>query len=743
MRKIIFLLLFPFFIICQENKQYDRVLSFSDFDHELKKSINSGENYVLENCKIEYIPSVDSIYLDSIFIKGTYSNFYGNGYGLCINGDLITKEASEFPTIELLNCDFVTLKGNLAYTMPVVLRNLHLNNFNFIYNKEYIELSDGGERPLMFLDSIYANKIKIQFAENTRDVVLGLSNSEVAFNIKVEGQWNDQMSSRFMGTNSIEFSSNFCMFLNNDINTISISNINGVDISRNQFCYARLSGYLGYVNLFENQLDANDCLGKRVVKQVSENEFKIDNWNSLIVQAKIARFQSDGNKFTNVTKYLDTDTLINIIEKNAITPYMLSSEFEFNTHPTQEDDDFSLGQADRNRKLSPKQIRILKKYYQENDSLKITYSRRASYLIDRSEIQYCSSMNDTVSGHFSFRSNIVDNLTLQNLVVDSIFLYSNSFSDYTKIKLDQSILKLGFSYKNKFYSGFEYYDEIKNELQTEEYKNKLKELVSQYRQIINVFHLKGYSEKNLAVFQLKDLEMTQKSYDYYTDPTLNNWFNWKGNQFLKIYSDYGQNPFKALSFCFWTMLYFASFYFFFYSDWDKIDRGFLMQKFNSVMDYFTSEKRIEDFYADEHEREITSFKEFRDTLNENKIYMPSMLVSLAKPIYQISFLRYSLLKFLYRKAEFMAGRKWKDLDLKEHYFIGTLTFFLVLSYIIYLVFIRALNSIVLSINAFSTLGFGQIPVRGFTKYVAIIEGFIGWFLLSVFIVSLLNQMMSV
>ena len=49
----------------------------------------------------------------------------------------------------------------------------------------------------------------------------------------------------------------------------------------------------------------------------------------------------------------------------------------------------------------------------------------------------------------------------------------------------------------------------------------------------------------------------------------------------------------------------------------------------------------------------------------------------------------------------------------------------------------------LSVNAFSTLGFGQIPVRGFTKYVAIIEGFIGWFMLSVFIVSLLSQMMSV
>ena len=83
------------------------------------------------------------------------------------------------------------------------------------------------------------------------------------------------------------------------------------------------------------------------------------------------------------------------------------------------------------------------------------------------------------------------------------------------------------------------------------------------------------------------------------------------------------------------------------------------------------------------------------------------------------------------------------LEKKDRYWIGTLTFFLTLTYIIYLIFIRAINSIVLSINAFSTLCFWQIPVRGFTKYVAIIEGFIGWYLLSVFIVSLLSQMMSV
>ena len=91
----------------------------------------------------------------------------------------------------------------------------------------------------------------------------------------------------------------------------------------------------------------------------------------------------------------------------------------------------------------------------------------------------------------------------------------------------------------------------------------------------------------------------------------------------------------------------------------------------------------------------------------------------------------------------ISSEKFLDLQKKERYWIGILTFFLTLSYIIYLILIRALNSLILSINAFSTLGFGQIPVRGFTKYVAIIEGFIGWFMLSIFLVSILNQMMNI
>lgn len=55
--------------------------------------------------------------------------------------------------------------------------------------------------------------------------------------------------------------------------------------------------------------------------------------------------------------------------------------------------------------------------------------------------------------------------------------------------------------------------------------------------------------------------------------------------------------------------------------------------------------------------------------------------------------------------------------------------------------ISLFNAFILSINSFVTLGFGRIPTHGVAKYICILEGFLGWFLLSIFIVSLINQVL--
>lgn len=53
--------------------------------------------------------------------------------------------------------------------------------------------------------------------------------------------------------------------------------------------------------------------------------------------------------------------------------------------------------------------------------------------------------------------------------------------------------------------------------------------------------------------------------------------------------------------------------------------------------------------------------------------------------------------------------------------------------------ISIINATTLSLNAFTTLGFGNIPTHGLARYICVIQGFIGWFLLSIFTVALINQ----
>jgi len=85
----------------------------------------------------------------------------------------------------------------------------------------------------------------------------------------------------------------------------------------------------------------------------------------------------------------------------------------------------------------------------------------------------------------------------------------------------------------------------------------------------------------------------------------------------------------------------------------------------------------------------------------------------------------------------MLGR-WKDLFNKkrERSLLSTLSFLL------FTAFIHLLNALTLSLNAFTTLGFGDIPTHGAARYVTIVQGFIGWFLLTIFSVSLINQVLG-
>jgi len=268
------------------------------------------------------------------------------------------------------------------------------------------------------------------------------------------------------------------------------------------------------------------------------------------------------------------------------------------------------------------------------------------------------------------------------------------------------------------------------------------ELNSSYRKFFSMYRTQGdIKSANACYKQLKDMETRRYLHLYRQNPSINNWFNWRFNQFLKYFSEYGTNPVQSLIISMWVILIFAAVYFFFYSDWDGINRAFLIKKHRTIMQYFSSEQRLEDFYTENYIEEFKTFAEYKNEMKESKVLVPLFIVLLGKPLYLFSVIKYKLVSFIYRRTELLQGR-WIDLKSARKVFVGLTVVISVLIYLIYLGIIRALNSITLSINSFSTLGFGAIPVKGASRYITIIEGFLGWFLLSIFSVSLISQMIQ-
>ena len=713
MRKLIVILLcFPLFLFSQEERKYERTMSLSQFAKELKQAADKGIDYTLENCEITYDPIRDKKYIKTDTTIWGYKRTavikdleFSDSTMVIINSCRFLSE-NDYNTIQFLNCSFW---------------NLH---FSSIAN--VIKLDSANVRNLRY----YFNEASLK---NEASCGIRVSQSQIKNFGARTSEERLFYSSIFVSSSTIDYinvgSFDRIWINNNTIKTLLMGQLYSMPGASKYTSYGTV---LIEKNIFES--DIGDVLRLKI-----KDSNNWDLWNIAGVQISNVKieeiaFRKNTIKPLNILNF-DFSPLLNASQAVRViygSPPIWVADSVKKQHP----------ELDRkNKSWSPKQkIDVLEKIFNKND-IKLKY-HKAGIRLHSNEFGELLFYGDTLD-FLSLRDNQIKKKILIDLDLDSLLVFkNNAMPDYNRININSSIFKsLGFlnAEGNASY-GLEKYQSI---TEKDAYLSKLDDLTESYRLFTNILHNKGSDLKSEMVIHLKNIQTNKREFEYYENPNIERWFNWKGSVFLRWYSDYGTNPFKALAFCFKAMLCFAMFYFIFYNDWDKIDRGFLIKRFNSVMDYFTTEKRIEDFYSSTHDKEMTTFTDFKDTLEKNKVYMPGMLASLAKPIYQISLLRYKLLNFSYKKAEFMAGRKWIDLEKKDRYWIGTLTFFLTLTYIIYLVFIRALNSIVLSINAFSTLGFGTIPVRGFTKYVAIIEGFIGWFLLSVFIVSLLSQMMSV
>lgn len=268
------------------------------------------------------------------------------------------------------------------------------------------------------------------------------------------------------------------------------------------------------------------------------------------------------------------------------------------------------------------------------------------------------------------------------------------------------------------------------------------QLISSYNKLFNIYKNRGdLISANGCYVEMKDIETEKLKYLYASNKNFESYLYYKLNVFLKFFANYGTSPVRSIQVSIWVILLFSCFYFFSPSEWDKISSKYLISQGEKLITYFTTEQKLEELYSSKHKDNLRTFSQFKKNLKKSKKKVPFFFSFFLSPLYFFSVIKLTSNKTLYRSIEFLKGR-WIDLPFLKKIFLGLFTFLSITFYCVYLFLVRGFNSITLSINTFTTLGFGDIPVVGLSRYIAIIEGFLGWFLLSIFSVSLIGQILQ-
>ncbi|TAD96385.1 MAG: hypothetical protein EAZ97_14130 [Bacteroidetes bacterium] len=264
------------------------------------------------------------------------------------------------------------------------------------------------------------------------------------------------------------------------------------------------------------------------------------------------------------------------------------------------------------------------------------------------------------------------------------------------------------------------------------------DLFSNYSIIYSAFKIQGnrYST-NQCYIEWKNLETAYLHKLYQQNQDFNVYFTYLMNVFLGIFCDYGTNPLKSIYISFYVMLIFSMVYFFIPhnfghqrdSFWSSLI-GYISQ-INTISDIknllLTSQKN---YFGEQKQIEI-----YLDTIKKHEKSFYYYIIALPNLIY-------FYLKKLYMTIYFTFSIKFINFTEKMK-FLGNLTmFFIFLYWIFKKIFIRLLDCIALSMNIFTTLGFGSTEMTGVPMYLTVIEGFIGWLLLSFFSLSLISQLVN-
>jgi len=267
-------------------------------------------------------------------------------------------------------------------------------------------------------------------------------------------------------------------------------------------------------------------------------------------------------------------------------------------------------------------------------------------------------------------------------------------------------------------------------------------LIASYYALLEVYKARGELHSyNACYIEMRDKQTARTKLLYEQDPDFNRYFDYQIARFTKVFSDYGTRPAKAIVIFFQVVLGFSVFYFFFPSSWNTTNSEKLMKRLSHLGGYFTSNEGLPDLFDKETKDRYMTYNEFNDYMDVRKTELPFYFQTLSKPLYRLTTARFNWTRGFLSRTDILNG-KWAELPATRKTITSIVIGLYLLIYMIWVLIVRCLNAITLSLNAFSTLGFGEIPTRGIARYVTIIQGFVGWFLLSIFLVSLIGQILN-
>jgi hypothetical protein len=269
-------------------------------------------------------------------------------------------------------------------------------------------------------------------------------------------------------------------------------------------------------------------------------------------------------------------------------------------------------------------------------------------------------------------------------------------------------------------------------------------LISCYANLYSAFRSQGNRlAANACYVEWKDLETTYLSHIYPKTESVIPYFTYLMNIFLKAFCDYGTNPFKSIVISMWVILGFGFLYYLFPGGANMSQRKDFFHNFNIIAKYYHyplvwTRIRIKEMVEGNLDSSYLKYVRFIRTGNPNT---PILFRALAKTGLTRDPLRSSLdifLMGLIRKAYSSETKK----SLITRAARGFLYWAVISIFLLEIIMMKIIEAVSMSLNVFSTLGFGALPESGLSRYLSIMEGFIGWFLLSIFSVALISQVIQ-